>query len=110
MEEKNNLDFVRILITSIVTIFLGVILMTYGWNLQASLKQSYNCIPCSVFDEECDPGFDTEENHQCWDRLEWPYKFAFGLAGLGLTTILIPFFGLASLYYDYYKKENEKKR
>lgn len=81
--------------------------MTWGWGMHQSLVKSYDCATCSVFDKECPDKFYTEENRDCLDSMEWPFKFSFMLPLIGVFIILIPFFNLGTMFYEYFKERKK---
>ena len=89
-------------IAGIIFIIIGGVIIFYGWNFHQQLEKYYNCIPCSVFDKKCPSGFDTIENRQCFDNMEWPWKFSLIIPLMGLIFIAIPFIELFNDYYQYF--------
>jgi len=89
-------------IAGIIFIIIGGVIIFYGWNLHQQVERSYNCIPCSIFQKECPIGYDTEENQQCQDSSEWPWKISMLIPFIGLMFITIPFIELFNDYYKYF--------
>jgi hypothetical protein len=81
-------------ISGIIIIIIGMIIFNFGLNVNQAIIKHYNCIPCSVFQEECPFGYDSKENNQCHDSLEYPFKFTFGLAMLGIVLAIMPIIDL----------------
>ena len=79
---KENMLIILIISFGVFITILGAILFIGSLD---------DCISCSILDEECPEGYDTEENNQCLGKLMFKTMFFMGMFsfGLGTTFILI---------------------
>lgn len=103
-------NFIISLIRGIILILLGVFITYNSYNYHQELIESYNCSFCSAFDKKCPDNFYTEENTQCLDSLEWPFKISAMFVFVGIILLLSPFALVFQEYYEYFKKKRKKKR
>jgi hypothetical protein len=94
-----------VMVTGILFIIIGMLIVNWGWNVHQGVIKHYNCLSCSIFDKQCPPGYDTEENRRCQDSEEWPFKFSLLIPMIGIMFIIIPFIELFQEYYNYFKNE-----
>ena len=113
MEEENNFSISywmcgSRIITGIILILLGVVITVYGWNFHKNVEQSFGCHTCSIFDKECPVEYNTEENKECLDRMEWPFKFSLIFPLAGIIIILLPFIDIGGYMFGYFYEERRK--
>ena len=111
--KMNKTYIISKLLGAIIFISFGVFLVVYGIQLHNDVFENYDCKFCSILEDECPEGYDSEENFKCLDRLVIPFKFSGLMPSMGVIVIgmaivsLVPkeFFNVNSIKRE--EKQNE---